>query len=309
MSEELLDTDMEALLGGILSRVKDAGPGALAATCPALRADEAECSGGVHILRDGTEWAAPFRDAKTGEDVRISFDKRPASRRCPMRFYHDERKRLSAQLAACGIPAERDMSAGDISSVLLRAIDQHRNVIGLKPALRSTKEVLLAGWPGSGHVAIVGTVGTAKTHLLLALYFAALQAGVSSWWLTSDDLRRVAKDRDSFDDETQDRAATALRGWQQRRLLVIDDIGDRLSEQRARDPGSSRVSALLLDLMNGATARLIWSSNLDEPKLAVHPDIGPRATSRLFADHKETACRVLTLGGEDQRQHAMRTAP
>jgi len=292
----------------ILGKVEDAG-GALDDTpsCPALRPDEIECSGGVHVLRPGTEWSGPFRDAKTGEIIKLSFDKRPASRRCPMRFYHDERKRLAAQLGACGIPASRDMSMGGISTTLLRSIDQHRNVVGLKPALRATKDVLTDGWPGTGHVAIVGTVGTAKTHLLLALYFAALEAGTSSWWLTSDDLRRVAKDRDSFDSETQDRAETALRGWQQRKLLVIDDIGDRLSDPRAHDPGSSRVSALLLDLLNGSGVRLLWSSNLDEPKLAAHPDVGPRATSRLFADHKEKACRILNLGGEDQRQHAMRT--
>lgn len=306
MSEE--GQDLEAILGRMMARVQVTSDSP-ESPCPALRPDEEECRGGRHTLKADVEWQATFRDANEGREMRVRFAGAPASRMCPMRFYHDERRRLSAQLSACGIPASQDMSAGGISQALLRGIDQHRAVIGLRDALQATKQIRDAGWPSCGHFAIIGTVGTAKTHLLLALYFSALEAGISSWWLTSGDLRQVAKDQASYDDADQDKARTRLSSWQHRKLLVIDDLGDRLSDQRSQDPGTSQVSALLLDLLNGTTARIFWSSNLAEAGLRKHPDIGPRAVSRLFADHSGTACRVVALGGEDQRLHGLRSTP
>lgn len=276
-------------------------------TCPVLTDVSLRCDGSTHM-------AAP--------DIRP----RPPVVPCPLRRYRTERQRLAAALALCGYAEDRDAEKAPIGVTLFRLIDQNREVDGLRAALKAAKGmpprtrieldpsqrdpmgIVLAvevdNW--RGHFALTGTVGTAKTHILLAMYFSRLWEGQSAWWIPANDLRQVAKDRNSVREQEQEAADLQLRTWQARKLLIIDDLGDRLSDPRARDPGSTQVSALLTDLLNGTSAQVWWSSNLDADKLREHADVGPRAVSRLFADHRGVACKVVSIGGQDQRQHAMR---
>lgn len=275
----LISEDLQAMLGRLAAHVQIVPDSR--GTCPALDGD-ARCDGLLH--------SAPGQP----------------STRCRLRYYREERKRLSAQLALCGVGPEVDENETQISLALLRSLDQSRSVSGLRGALAAVRKHLDA-WPAGGHFALTGSMGLAKTHILLALFFDALYRGVSAAWVTSGDLRALAQDRESRREQTQDEAMQRLQTLQGRKLLAIDDIADRLTDARARwEPGSTPSAALLLDMLNGTKARLCWSSNLSSDELAQHPDVGPRVVSRLFADYQGSACTVCALGGDDQRQHQMR---
>lgn len=281
--------------------------------CPALRADEVEC-------RDGGHEIAGTAHPKTGRNATY--------RDCPMKLYRDERKRFKAQLALCGYDERRDELAEPIAASLWALLDRQRGVTGLGELIDAISTIIERGPRSGGHLALIGTVGTAKTHALLLLYFWALHCGVRVSWVTSSELRELAQEMRSFDEERQAAAQGRLKFLRGRELIIIDDLGDQLSDIRAREPGSTGVSALLQDLLNGSMARLFWSSNLgimlpvasDNPKarqaesqramdeLRGHADLGPRVTDRLFADHRGVAAIRVQLEGASQRYHHARAA-
>lgn len=265
-----------------------AEPIEMIAACPALRGDEAECKDETHRVRGRVNTWRP----------------------CPLIRYHAERKRLSAQLALCGYGVNVDALAHPVAPELWRLLDARRDVAGLEDLIAAIATILERGPKASGHVALVGTVGTAKTHALLLLFFWARWHGVRAAWLTSSDLREVAQEMRAFDEERQAAAKGTLKGWREKQLLVFDDLGDALSDIRAREPGSTPVSALMQDLLNGSEARIFWSSNLgakDATELRQHPDLGARVTDRLYADHRGEPCIKVALSGPSQRHHQARS--
>lgn len=276
-----------------LAAERDAGKIAPPRTCPVLRDDEEGCVDGAHPIAG----------------------KRNSFRRCRLLAYRAERRRLSAQLALCGYPEHADEAELPIAAELWRGIDQGRAVKNLREELRRIAEYRRQGWDKAGHLALVGSMGVVKSHVLLSLYFDALWAGVSGWWLTMADLRQLAKELDSHNERIAHDAEYRLSGWQKRQLLVIDDIGDRLTDQRSRDGGSTKAAAVLLDLLNAHSGKRMFASNLNSDQLADHPDVGARTVSRLFGDHRvELAdkstdvrkCLIVALYGDDQRQHLLR---
>lgn len=269
-----------------------APPREMPRTCPALRDDEEGCVDGSHPIR-GT---------------------RNDYRRCRLLRYRSERKRLESQLALCGYPASMDEVATPIARSLWLGIDPTRSVAGLREELAKVAAFVRKGWNRPGHLALIGDTGTVKSHVLLSCYFGALWEGLSGTWITMAEIRQLAKDLESHTERTVHDAEYRLITWQRSKLLVIDDIGDRLTDQRARDGGSTRAAAVLLDLLNGHTGRRLFASNLDADKLRDHPDVGARQVSRLFSDHRAIVdkveavepCTVISLYGEDQRQHQLR---
>jgi hypothetical protein len=254
--------------------------------CPALASDESECDGTTH-------WLA--------QPVRMS-----AVRRCQLERYRSERKRLVAQLALCGYQPSWDSIEDPVAPTLRNLLAADRHVEGLAGLLRALDALMRRGPAAAGHVHLEGTVGTAKTHALLVLYFLVLWGGRSAAWLTSSEVRAVAAALRSFDEERVAAAGSRLMSWQRCQVLVLDDLGDQLSDVRARSAGSTPMSALLQDLLNGTRARLFWSSNLDERQLVDHPDFGLRVVDRLTADHQGMQRIHVKLDGPSQRHAAAR---
>lgn len=275
-----MSDDLNDLLKGILAGIQVAEGPALP-PCPVLGSDEDSCDGKTHTIVA-----------------------RRAVRPCRLRGYREERQRLQAALRQCGYHDD----SKPVASTLLKAIDTDRGgVRGLSAAVMEVRKFCAPGpIPAGGHLAMTGDIGTAKTHLLLALYFAFQYRGVSAWWIGSSEIRDVARWMHSFAEEDQDQARIRLDGWRKRQYLFIDDLGDRVSPG-AKGPGSTNTAALMLDLLNGSESRLFFTSNLDDEELSKHPDYGPRVVSRLFADHKGHACTVLPISGADQRLHRLRT--
>lgn len=257
--------------------------------CPALREDEELCEGGAHPLRGVSK----------------------TSRECPLKRYRSERRRLAGQLAHCGYGEREDELEKPIGPALWKSIQPSRQdgvakASDLRAALLAAKAYRDRGWNAPGHLALVGDTGTVKSHLLFSMYFAALWDGVKALYLTTADLRTVAKDLESHTQRTSDDATARIATWCRYSVLVFDDIGDRLTDQRSRDGGSTKAAAVLLDVLNGHAGKHMLASNFDVDALREHPDVGHRQASRLFADHKSVACTLITLFGEDQRQHALR---
>lgn len=249
-------------------------PPASAARCAWLRSNELECEKGWHSLQDGS------------------------TRRCPVVHYTAERRRLSDLLGSCGIPRTLDETTNDIAEALLRRIDGQRSVQGLHQLRQLAREAV--DDPTGANTALCGSCGTAKTQVLLAIYFSALRKGVKAQWHSSVEMHELARRISSYDEFERRRGHDTRRAWAAAELLVLDDLGDRKADSRAP------CSGLLLDLLAGGGA-IAWSSNLTEADLREHDDVKDRAVSRLFADRAGRPCRIVSLLGEDQRQHALRT--
>lgn len=300
-------------LGDLLARLRAKHAGDIASapsdqpTCPALRPDEVVCASGMHSLRLDAEWSGKAVDGRTGETCGFVATGYKTARLCRLAGYHRERKRLSAQLVLCGYASGRDALRYPIGPTLLDLIDEKRpdeatgkpyaGLLKVKPTIRA---ILKTPWTDGGHVLILGSMGVVKSHALLSLYFSALWDGVPALWLCSGDLRDVAKDLSSFDEDKAREAQATIDAWKRRPLLFLDDLADQLSDLRASGGGTTKAAAVLCDLLNGSAQRRFISSNLqagpassgEKTKdgatipdgLRQHPDIGPRATDRLFAD-------------------------
>lgn len=289
--------DSASSLVADLARLREqfAGDEAAPPACPALGPDEESCECDSHYVRGGL-------------GVRV----------CPLTWYRQARATLSGELALCGYPPGTDAMRVPVASELRRKLELRPEVSGLEGLLEMVDEALRRGFRGqAGHVALIGTPGSAKTHALLVLYFAALQEGVPARWVESAHLARLAQLRESRRDEESDHAANELRNLRAAKMLFIDDLGDRVTDPYCKTPGGSKFAALLLDLLNKYTGRVLWSSNLgadgkEGPQLGDHPDVGPRVLSRLLGDHRSPSGELVPalgakLDGLDQRRHQMRT--
>lgn len=259
--------------------------------CPGASA-EVICQGGWHA------------EAATG-----------ASRgKCRWEHYKAEAARLVVELARCGVSFARQ--GWKLHEALVERIDLHRP--GVSVELRAARDHV-AAWAGfgkagaseRGNVAFVGDTGTAKTMLMLALYFADLLTGMHVLWVPQSALRAVALDLRSPDLVVRGAAKSRLATWQRADVVYLEDLADRA-------PDSVRADGVLLDMLNQMTGRLVIGTNLSSGELQQHADVGPRAVSRLFADWVDVqaikkgldaepvAATIFNLRSKaDQRQHKL----
>lgn len=262
----------------------DTRPDASPQRCPKLRPGEVSCDG---------EWHEVGERKKT-------------SGRCPLRLYRSERVRLAEALALCGYSRARDAMAFPVADALEQSIDLSRPLAGLADIPPALTELRRAGWGQGPHAVFYGTPGTVKTHAALVAYFDALWAGCDALWVLPQDLADVGHDLAAFDELTKMRARSRLEGWKRRPLLIIDDLGNYQSRETATAPGSTRAAAVLGELLDNSSRQRIVTSNLDAARMSAHPDIGPRAADRLFADR---VIDCAACGGRGEERHGNQVFP
>lgn len=293
-------SDLDAPKASILDAL--VGMREAAAAARKYEPERSECPGAsVKVICQGG-WHA---DATTGACLG----------RCRWQHYRAESERLSTELAKCGVSFAR--YGWKLHEALINRIDLKRS--GVPTELRAARDHV-AAWAGlgrssgaseRGNVAFVGDTGTAKTMLMIALYFADLLTGLHVLWVPQSALRAVALDLRSPDLVVRGAAKSRLATWQRADVLYLEDLADRA-------PDSVRADGALLDLLNGSTGRLVIGTNLSSGELQQHADVGPRAVSRLFADWVDVqairkgldaepvAASIFNLRSKhDQRQHKL----
>ncbi len=262
--------------------------------------------------------------AKPGERCRHGWHElESGAKPCPLERYRSERKRLAQELALCGYGEARDEMKDPIGPALFKSVDPKRDAAtlgaeGVKE-LRSVLERLdalrLAALHKPDHadyrrgqcnIALIGSTGTAKTMLNFALYFAWLRRGLSCHWLEQGELIRQAKNLASGIEGLPESAQSWLASIKRYKILFLSDLAAQKAD-KSTEAGTSPLANLLLSLLSSFSGRVVFDSNLGDDKLRMHPDMGPRIVSRLFADRGGSPCEVLTLWGADQRQHLLRS--
>ncbi len=285
----------EDLIGGLLNRLGIApmeGPEQLR-RCGEMEPGEVECVGGWH---EG-ERLGP---GVIGEERRTL---RHCIRRCPAVVRQEIRERVSAERAALQGELERSgykmLTATDhrpISRVLREVLSEARPVTGL-PALLQMLDHYLSK-PLDRNIILHGPVGTGKTTAQLCLHFSCLERGIASRYVTSTDLRRIAVNRQSANDDLQVTADRELAKLRAAQVLIWSDIGSERAKAR-------NLAETLQDLFDGLRGVCIGSTNRTKEQIAADEEnYGPRIASRLFADRDDKRAVVIHLEGEDQRRHA-----
>lgn len=126
-------------------------------------------------------------------------------------------------------------------------------------------------------LALMGTVGTGKTHLLLAITNTLLERRVAVMFVYMPDL--VADLRDAqFDRETSGESGlnTRIRKLGEAPVVVFDDVG----KERITDWVAAQYDRIL-DQRYRRRLPTLFSSNLDMDEIA--GKIGDAAASRLYA--------------------------
>ena len=160
---------------------------------------------------------------------------------------------------------------------------------------------------GAGpHAVFYGTPGTVKTHAALVAYFDALWAGCDALWVLPQDLADVGHDLAAFDELTKMRARSRLEGGSaaaahHRRLGQLPEPRDcdRAGQHAPRN-------AVLGELLDNSSRQRIVTSNLDAARMSAHPDIGPQAADRLFADR---VIDCAACGGRGEERHGNQVFP
>ncbi len=275
------------IVSGWLARMKEAGfaaPGPDRQRCADLSGAETECGAGQHS-----------EPGKNGMLYR--------TRRCPAVVRSEARarvaieaKRLEGILERCGYVAGPDdqRNIGDVlfAGLTDRPID---GLPALKGWLRRYRDTDL-----DRSLFFVGSTGTGKTTAQLCLHFWQLQRGVNSQFVSSSLIRRLAKQRLSADPEASGEAEAYVAKLSAAKVLVWSDIGDKA----ATDPN---FACTVQDILEQLAGCLVGSSNLGRVGLRDDPNIGDRATSRMFGNVKGVPIEVINLKGPDQREH--RPAP
>ena len=278
-------TAADDVLGGLLSRL-EIHPGSLPEPprCSELQGQETECSGGSHSFTIG----------------RLSYH----VRHCPLvtraaqrRRIPTEAKALAELLAKCGYRRLNPEDRRDVSGVLLEALEERSEVARIAELLRAVR--YYRSHPLDRTLIFDGPRGLGKTHAQLVIHFGQLQLGVRSRYLTSSALASIAKRRQSADPETSAEAEQELRLLQAAEVLVWSDVADR-------NDHAANMAATTQDMLEHFRGTICASSNCSQEDLTEHPNVGSRATSRLFADHQGREAFCIALDGPDQRTRARR---
>lgn len=256
----------------ILERILSKLPPAAAdsAACPALGEGE-HCDREAHYLGDPTERPRP-----------------PLARWCPERERRRiaerialEQERLGGLLGRCG---------GGFSSY-----DPKRSRAGA--AALDAMRVFATDRPPTHNVLLAGSLGTGKTHLLLAAHLELLRAGVRSYFVSSTDLRALFMGCASWEAARQEEAFAERLDLERAEAILWDDAGDVEGDQRGRGAFAEGLKYLL------DRSRAAWavSTNLTYEEARRHPDVGAKVISRLLQDGT-----VVRLDGADQRLRSRR---
>lgn len=271
--------DMPSFLAGLRQRIHLVPDEAR--KCKYLRADEDECVGGMHHIA-GTR------------TTRVCRGERLRSATMP----------LLEALSRCGFTGQ---PGDDPVPALLAALRPEPATAGLDMLLELLRAVaqptaLLREY----HVLIHGTVGTAKTHAMLTLYFDAIRKGARAVWTSWADWRDRSLSAERFDE----REAGAAEGWfdvlERADVVVIDDL---LFVPWAGGAERTRVCSRLGRFLEKRQGRTLISTNLDTQQLEDEAALGSRLVSRLTetrvlvrkGETRREPTRVLKLRGPDQR--------
>jgi len=277
------------VLGGLLQRLK-INPELLPdpSRCPELQGRETECSGGSHS----------YTERYAGRQLTYHV------RRCPALIRVEQRRRIPAEakklealLDKCGYRPLNAHDKRDISAVLLAALEDRAEVARVGELLRAVGYYRCHQLDRS--VIFDGPRGIGKTHAQLVIHFGQLQLGMRSRYLTSSNLASIAKRRQSADPEAAAEAEQELRLLQAAEVLVWSDVADR-------NDHAANMAATVQDMLEHFRGVICASTNCSQEALTVHPNVGARATSRLFADHMGRSAIRIALDGPDQRTRASR---
>jgi DNA replication protein DnaC len=134
-------------------------------------------------------------------------------------------------------------------------------------------------------LALVGDVGTGKTHIAIGIAKIALGLGIEAVFLTMDDLLGRIKrtyDGSGSEQEVMDELAEIP-------LLVLDDLGAEVPTEWARNRIYTLVNRRWMD-----QGPLVVTTNLEPDELEAR--LGTRTMSRLW-----WSCRGVRLNGDDYR--------
>lgn len=278
-----------------------------AAPCRELdaAAGEALCEGARHL-------AAESLDTPTGPTVQ-----RTVLRRCPAvvraersraarERVQPELVRLRSMLEQRGLRADFDRDPRPVSEILRAALDPRRPVTGLQELLqlvdhyrtrRPDRNLLLTA-EDARDAAQEQNKGTGKTHAQLVLHFAWLELGVNSVFVTSSQLRSLAKRRLSGTGDEMSAAERDFERLKRADVVVWSDVGDSKESSRGME-------TTVQDLAEEGPC-LVLSMNHSRRTLALCPDVGERAVDRFWGDYRGNAALEIELSGPSQRTHSLR---
>lgn len=178
-----------------------------------------------------------------------------------------QQRRLQRQCEASGIPARHAEATFDG----YHASDEPQRK-ALETCRRFGENFRRARDEGA-NLLLLGSPGTGKTHLAVAILRTVLASGMTAVYVTEADLLR--KLRSTYQRDADTREGDAIAAFCAPDLLVIDECGVAIGNPETR-------RAMLHDIVNGryeAKHPTLLASNLSEAELARY--LGPRAWDRL----------------------------
>lgn len=230
---------------------------------------------------DGSVVGELSRCAQCAEDARAADEK--------SRQAEDRRKRFAdadvpLRFRSCTFSSFDPARAGEQAPVAATVCDEVRSYArGLPGHLKTGRSI-----------ALIGSTGTAKTHLAVAALKLAILQGLTARYATVGDM--IATIRGTWDRDGDLTEAQARALFQTPDLLVLDEIG-------AEQKGSDHELGLLAGIIDHRYRNLrptIFVSNVGLPELRKY--LGERVLSRLM----DNGGRVLTFRWQDHRANGAR---
>lgn len=228
------------------------------------------------------------------------------SRTCPVVKVRAVAKDLEFLLDRC-LPEDVDWRTDGqpLGMRLFRSFKHKPDVFVLRDKQRhslelAVKEARAIGQDPRRHSSIWhGTTGLGKTHLQLAAFFTALEAGYRLVFTNDLELVRIIEGLRSFDEGLR-KAAEAKKDLLLRaEAIFYNDLATDTPDRER--PGRPWLANLLLEVLEYGAGRIHVTSNLAPAQFLDNKDTGPRVASRMLAAHRGRAPSVLLFAGEDQR--------
>lgn len=149
-----------------------------------------------------------------------------------------------------------------------------------------------SGRPPQTNVMIKSGNGLGKTRLLLASHFTLLEAGISSVYTTTPELRFWFRRQMNFDEEIAKEARGWLEKFQYAQAIHYDDPGHVENDQRAR----GEFTEGLKNLLDNSRGRWAVATNRSADEMEAHPDLSGTIASRFQFD-----ADIVVMSGLDFR--------